>query len=197
MPPRLRLPQPLQGLLKRNVFTPASHRTLIAAPKANSGPLMERRSDRALPSVTSSSHRWLRSLPIFALVMGVSMFAIFNYQKQSSSIVSSTLYSLRTNARARELLGDEVYFASQIPWIHGEMNQLHGRIDIRFWVKGTRQMALMRFKSSRKQRMGYVSFAPMAYYFEETSERRTKNGLLTWLCSSQLQSGVSNWRTEE
>lgn len=116
---------------------------------------MERRSDRELPAIESNM-RWFKSLPIFLAVMGISMGAIFNYQKQSSSVVTSTLYSLRTNARARELLGDEVYFASQIPWIHGEMNQLHGRIDINFWVKGTRQKALMRFKSTRKQRMGYV-----------------------------------------
>lgn len=117
---------------------------------------MERRGDRELPS-DESSRLWLKSVPIFVLVMGISMAAIFNYQKQSSSIVTSTLYSLRTNTTARELLGDEVYFASQVPWIHGEMNQLHGRIDINFWVKGTRQKALMRFKSTRKQRMGIVS----------------------------------------
>ncbi|KAK4992826.1 cytochrome oxidase assembly protein 1 [Elasticomyces elasticus] len=87
--------------------------------------------------------------------MTVSMLAIFNYQKSSSSIVSSTLYALRTNRRAREVLGDEIYFANKIPWIWGEMNQLHGRIDIQFWVKGTRAKALMRFHSQRKTRMGY------------------------------------------
>ncbi|KAL1303802.1 hypothetical protein AAFC00_000265 [Neodothiora populina] len=167
MPARLRFPGSLAFFAKRvpqnasssTTTSPfaslrSSRRTLIAAPKPNSGPLMERRSDRALPNL-SSSRRWIRSIPVFVLVMGVSMAAIFNYQKQSSSIVTSTLYSLRTNARARELLGDEVYFASQIPWIHGQMNQLRGKIDIYFWVKGTRQQALMRFKSSRKQRMGY------------------------------------------
>ena len=160
MPPRLQFPQ-LLG--KSNIFArrnglvaQPARRTLVAAPKPNSGPLMERRGDRALPSI-EGNNRWLRSIPIFALVMGVSMAAIFNYQKQSSSVVTSTLYSLRTNPRARELLGDEVYFASQIPWIRGEMNQLKGRINIRFWVKGNRQQALMRFRSERKLRMGYVS----------------------------------------
>lgn len=130
-------------------------RTMIAAPKPGSGPLMSRRADRELPSITNS-RRWLYSIPIFALIMGFSTAAIFNYQKSSSSVVSSALYSLRTNPQARELLGDEIYFASKFPWIKGEMNQLHGRINIRFWVKGTRQMALMRFKSERKYRMGYV-----------------------------------------
>ena len=120
---------------------------------------MERRSDRALPSI-QSSWRWLRTLPIFLMIMTASTLAIFNYQKQSSSVVSSTLYALRTNSDARRLLGDEIYFASKIPWISGEINQLHGRIDISFWVKGTQGKGLMRFKSERKTRMGYVSFMP-------------------------------------
>ena len=51
----------------------------------------------------------------------------------------------------------EIYFAHQIPWISGEINQLHGRIDISFRVKGTKGRGLMRFKSVREGRMGYVS----------------------------------------
>nr|POE52122.1 cytochrome c oxidase assembly factor 1 [Quercus suber] len=112
-------------------------RTLTAAPGPNSGPFLERRSDRELPSL-ASSNRWLRTLPIFAAIMVGSALAIFNYQKSNSSVVSSTMYALRTSPQAREILGDEIYFASQLPWISGEMNQLHGVIDISFWVKGTR-----------------------------------------------------------
>lgn len=88
------------------------------------------------------------------------MLGIFNYQKQSSSIVSSTLYALRTSPRAREILGDEIYFAQQIPWISGEMNQLHGRINISFWVKGTKAQGKMKFRSIRPDRMSYVSSSP-------------------------------------
>ena len=80
--------------------------------------------------------------------------AIFNYQKASSPIVSGTLYALRTNPRARALLGDEIYFKHQIPLVRGEMNQLHGRIDIRFAVKGTRSAAVMRFASHRLSARG-------------------------------------------
>ena len=118
---------------------------------------MERRADRALPSVSASSFRWLRTVPIFAVIMIASTLGIFNYQKQSSSVVNSTLYALRTNPEARAILGDEVYFASKIPWISGEINQLHGRINISFWVKGTKAKGLMTFKSERKTRMGFVS----------------------------------------
>lgn len=154
------LTRPLQSLFRRHV---APRRTLTAAPKPNSGPLMSRRNDRELPSI-ASSHRWLRTIPVFLFVMTVSSLAIFNYQKSSSSVVNSTLYALRTNPQAREILGDEIYFANKIPWIWGELNQLHGRIDIQFWVKGTRQKALMRFNSERKTRMGNVSVLPVCHY---------------------------------
>lgn len=132
-------------------------RTLIAAPTPGSGPLMSRRADRELPPIISSSRRWLRTLPIFLTILVVSSLGIFNYQKASSPIVNATLYALRTSKKAREVLGDEIYFASQMPWIWGEMNQLHGRINISFGVKGTKAKGTMRFKSVRKTRMGYVS----------------------------------------
>lgn len=113
---------------------------------------MERRPDRELPNI--EGFRWWRTMPIFLAVIALSSLAIFNYQKLSSPIVASTLYSLRTNKRARELLGDEIYFAQQIPWIAGEMNQLRGRIDIRFSVKGTRSSGVMRFASVRPSPRG-------------------------------------------
>ena len=72
--------------------------------------------------------------------------------------MNSTLYALRTNPKVRDVLGDEVYFASKIPWIAGEMNQMQGRIDISFWVKGTKGVkGKMRFRSVRRTRMGLVS----------------------------------------
>ncbi|THY99830.1 DUF1783-domain-containing protein [Aureobasidium pullulans] len=154
MPPRLPLRKPLEALFKRNNATNLTcRRTLIAPPKPNSGPLMERRADRALPDMTPSKS-WMITAPLFLAAMAASTLAIFNYQKQNSSVVTSTMYSLRTNALAREILGDEVYFASKIPYIGGEINQLHGKIDVVYWVKGTRQQAKMRFKSHRPTRMG-------------------------------------------
>ncbi|EED23647.1 conserved hypothetical protein [Talaromyces stipitatus ATCC 10500] len=129
-------------------------RSLIPAPSANSGPLLDRRADRELPA-PESQFRWVRTLPIFAVLVGAAMFGIFNYQKSSSSVVSSTLYALRTSKQAREILGDEIYFAHKIPWISGTMDQLHGKIDISYWVKGTRSQGKMRFKSVRPDRMSY------------------------------------------
>lgn len=98
--------------------------------------------------------RWMRTMPLFLVVLICSTLAIFNYQKSSSSVVSSTMFALRTSPKAREYLGDEIYFAHKMPWIWGEMNQLHGRIDIQFEVKGNKNTGTMRFKSNRPTRMG-------------------------------------------
>ena len=64
------------------------------------------------------------------------------------------MYALRTSPKAREYLGDEIYFAHKMPWIWGEMNQLHGRINIQFEVKGKKNSGTMRFKSFRATRQG-------------------------------------------
>ena len=126
----------------------------IPPPTEASGPLLTRLPNRALPSM-AKSYTWLKTLPIFILVITISSLGIFNYQKSSSSTVNSILYALRTNETARELLGDEIYFASKVPWIRGELNQLHGRIDISFWVKGRRQQGRVKFASVRKRRDGF------------------------------------------
>ncbi|KAI1460906.1 DUF1783-domain-containing protein [Annulohypoxylon moriforme] len=127
-------------------------RTLVSAPKPGDGPLMERRPDRELPNI--QNFKWGRTFPIFVAIIAASSVAIFNYQKLSSPVVASTLYALRTNQKARDYLGDEIYFKHQIPWISGQMNQLRGRIDITFPVKGTRATAVMRFTSARPSARG-------------------------------------------
>ncbi|KAH6850957.1 cytochrome oxidase complex assembly protein 1-domain-containing protein [Chaetomium sp. MPI-CAGE-AT-0009] len=129
-------------------------RTLVSAPKPGDGPLMERRPDRELPSLEQTTFRWSRTLPLFGAVLIIASISIFNYQKLSSPVVGATLYALRTSDKARAHLGDEIYFAQQIPWISGEMNQLHGRIDITFRVKGTRGGGVMKFTSSRPSPRG-------------------------------------------
>ncbi|KAJ2898731.1 hypothetical protein MKZ38_003684 [Zalerion maritima] len=124
----------------------------VPAPRMGDGPLLERRPDRELPDPPRSF--WGKSLPIFFAIVALSSVAIFNYQKMSSSVVSSTLYSLRRSAKARAALGDEIYFKHSIPWISGEMNQMHGRINISFGVKGTKTSATMRFASFRPSARG-------------------------------------------
>ncbi|KAL8972329.1 MAG: hypothetical protein Q9183_000611 [Haloplaca sp. 2 TL-2023] len=116
---------------------------------------MTRRADRALPPIPSSRKLWLKTFPIFLVVITASALAIFNYQKASSSIVNATLYALRTSEIGKRELGEQIYFRDKFPWIWGEMNQLHGRIDVTFGVKGTKGSGMMRFKSIRRTRMGF------------------------------------------
>ncbi|KAK5194409.1 cytochrome oxidase assembly protein 1 [Exophiala xenobiotica] len=125
-------------------------RPLVPPPREGSGPLLSRRPDRALPDISSTSI-WLKTLPVFVLLVGLSSLAIFNYQKSSSSTINSILYALRTNPHAREILGDEIYFASKVPWIRGELSPLQGTIDITFWVKGNKATAQTKFVSIRKR----------------------------------------------
>ena len=139
--------------------TPAIYRlasTVTSTPQSGS-PFMSRQANRPLPDIPRPGRRWARTLPIFFTIITLSALGIFNYQKASSSVVSATLYALRTSPRAREVLGDEIYFRDKVPWIWGELNQLHGKIDVRFGVKGKKAKGMMRFRSVRKGRIGYVS----------------------------------------
>ncbi|QIW98098.1 hypothetical protein AMS68_003616 [Peltaster fructicola] len=82
----------LRHALRRPRFTStqwqSARRTLVAAPRPNSGPLMERRGDRALPAIPST-YGWLKTIPIFLLAMAGCSLAIFNYQKSNSSVGAS------------------------------------------------------------------------------------------------------------
>jgi len=120
------------------------------------------------------SYIWLKTLPLFIALIAASALAIFNYQKSSSSTVNSILYALRTNDTSREMLGDEIYFASKVPWISGELNQLHGKIDITFWVKGNKGRGKVRFVSVRKRRDGFVSFATRLYHNHTDQHRSSR-----------------------
>ena len=134
------------------------HRTVVTLPSHSRDTIASRDPNRPLPPLpTSAFRKWATTLPIFVLLIGASAAAIFNYQKSSSSPVNSTLYALRTNPEARELLGDEIYFRDKIPWVWGECNAVRGRIDIGFAVKGTKETGYMRFRSIRRGgRMGKV-----------------------------------------
>lgn len=84
--------------------------------------------------------------------------------------MSSILYALRTSPTVRDLLGSEIYFASRIPWISGELNQLHGSIDISFWVKGSKQKGLVKFVSVRRRRDGYFETLEWSLKTEDGQE---------------------------
>jgi cytochrome c oxidase assembly factor 1 len=176
-------------------------RTLIPPPKSSTGPLMSRRPDRALPPVESPWRIWLKTMPIFLAVITASALGFFNYQKSSSSVVSATLYALRTNEVGRRELGDEIYFRDRFPWIWGEMNQLRGRINICYGVKGTKAKGLLRFKSERKTRMGRVSALALMERFYHAwrplGDYLSRRADSVRLCSTKRRNGVWKQRMGE
>ncbi|CUS07001.1 unnamed protein product [Tuber aestivum] len=117
------------------------------------GTFTERRPDRQLPGPRKTPIATLLTIPLFASILLLAAVGLFNYQKSSSSVVSSTLYALRVHPVARESLGDDISFKSRVPWIQGTMSQLRGDIDIAYSVKGTKGEGVMRFRSVRG-RMG-------------------------------------------
>ncbi|KAK4228470.1 cytochrome oxidase complex assembly protein 1-domain-containing protein [Podospora fimiseda] len=154
-------------LLLPSISTPPK-RSLISPPKPQDGPLLERRPDRELPNIEPS--RWTRTLPIFISLIALASIAIFNYQKLSSPIVSATLYALRTSEKGRAALGENIYFAQQIPWISGEMNQVRGRINISFRVKGTKGQGVMHFASFRPSPRGVFETTEWWLEYEQQSQ---------------------------
>jgi hypothetical protein len=113
-----------------------------------------------LADVETARRVRLLTVPLFLATVTVTALAFFNYQKQTSSVVASTLYSLRVHPAAREVLGSEIQFKSRVPLIWGTLDQLHGNIDIQYAVKGTKGDGMMRFKSTRKGRMALVRYIP-------------------------------------
>ncbi len=138
---------------------PGMHLSLCLPPRLPASPDSEPVLTTNNADIESSGMKWARTVPIFLAVLLGSTLAIFNYQKSTSPVVASALYALRTSPKARAYLGDEIYFASKMPWIWGEMNQLHGRIDIRFEVKGDKAQGTMRFRSMRRGRQGLFETA--------------------------------------
>lgn len=185
----------------RSCIRSQQRRTLIPPPTKSTGPLMDRRPDRDLPPIESSWRVWLKTMPIFVAVITASALGFFNYQKSSSSIVSATLYALRTNEVGRRELGDEIYFRDRFPWIWGEMNQVHGRINICFGVKGTKAKGLLRFRSERRTRMGRVSALALMESFHHAwrpfGDYLSRFADSVRDCSSRRRNGVWNLKTGE
>ena len=157
---------------------------LVPPPVPGDGPLLERRADRELPKYVPGWMPWAKTFPLFVILITVASLGIFNYQKSSSSVVSSILYALRTNDKVREALGGEIYFRDRVPWIWGKLNQLQGIIDIGFGVKGKQGSGFVRFKSRRKDRMGFYETSEWSLELEDGTllqllEQESKNPLLS------------------
>lgn len=108
--------------------------------------------DRELPDPLKDRTRARVQFVGFWVLMGICALLMFNYEKQNSPVVTTTLHFLRRSQIIRSVLGDEIDFASVYPWISGELNQVKGVVDIKFTVKGSNNQGVVRLVADRKSR---------------------------------------------
>ncbi|SCU77429.1 LADA_0A00408g1_1 [Lachancea dasiensis] len=123
------------AVLLRSLSTHRAAEPLVL--KDKSKPL---RIERELPDPTKDKFKNRLQLGIFVVAIGVSLACIFNYEKTQSPIVSNSLYHMRRSQAIRELLGDSIDFDGLVPWVYGELNQVAGKVDISFYIRGSKNV---------------------------------------------------------
>ncbi|KAF9901365.1 hypothetical protein BX616_002278 [Lobosporangium transversale] len=96
-------------------------------------------------------------LPIYILVgiVGAGFWAgsiavAANHQRQGTSIVRGTLFNVKFDKKAQELLGDNIDFTNKRwPWISGTVAHLKGRVDIEYQVRGDKAEGRIHFVAVR------------------------------------------------
>lgn len=96
------------------------------------------RIDRELPDPTKDVKKRRLQFVAFLGLMGASLAMIFNYEKTQSPVISNTLYHMRRSPKIREVLGDQIDFDGLVPWVSGELNQVSGDVNIKFYLKGSK-----------------------------------------------------------
>ncbi|EMR09119.1 hypothetical protein PNEG_02462 [Pneumocystis murina B123] len=90
----------------------------------------------------------ISGITIWAFVLGVS----FNYQRYCSPVISYLMYELKRSPTVETYLGKNIDFSSKWPWIYGKINNVKGHINISFRVSGSKDSAIVKFKSVRKEK---------------------------------------------
>ncbi|KAF9425474.1 hypothetical protein BGZ94_007494 [Podila epigama] len=96
-------------------------------------------------------------VPLYILlgIVGVGFWAgslavAANHQRQGTSIVRGTLFNVKFDKKAQELLGDNIDFTQKDwPWISGTVAHLKGRVDIEFQVRGDKAEGRVHFVAVR------------------------------------------------
>ncbi|KAL6950787.1 hypothetical protein ACO0QE_000068 [Hanseniaspora vineae] len=89
----------------------------------------------------------------FLVAISVALAVVFNYEKTKSPVVSNTLYQLRRSDRIRDLMGNSIDMYGLMPWVSGELNQVQGKINIKFYVKGSKnKKGIVRLVADRENK---------------------------------------------
>ncbi|KAF9585170.1 hypothetical protein BGW38_003608 [Lunasporangiospora selenospora] len=82
-----------------------------------------------------------------------SIAVLANHQRQGTSIVRGTLFNVKYDTKARELLGEDIDFVNpKWPWISGTIAHLKGRVDIEYQVRGEKAEGRVHFVAIRPVR---------------------------------------------
>ncbi|KAF8629913.1 hypothetical protein AX15_003191 [Amanita polypyramis BW_CC] len=94
--------------------------------------------------------------------IGVAGWALFltyatNQEKISSSVFRSIVRAVRQDANVREHLGGAVrpvpeWWLNGDPYVHGQIGQLQGNVDVSFRIKGSKGAGTVYFTSIRKEK---------------------------------------------
>ncbi|KAG9287952.1 hypothetical protein G9A89_017547 [Geosiphon pyriformis] len=107
------------------------------------------RTPRPLPNPPSRTRYFVyATLGISAWIVAIAV--AWNHERQSTSAIQGSLFNLRYNSEVRHILGENIGFASSWPWISGKVNNLKGRIDARYRVKGDKGTGIVHFHSIRR-----------------------------------------------
>ncbi|KAI8361362.1 cytochrome oxidase assembly protein 1, partial [Mortierella sp. GBAus27b] len=79
-----------------------------------------------------------------------SLAVAANHQRQGTSVVRGTLFNVKFDTKAQELLGDNIDFINpRWPWISGTVAHLKGRVDIEYNVRGDKAEGRVHFVAVR------------------------------------------------
>jgi cytochrome c oxidase assembly factor 1 len=94
--------------------------------------------ERELPEIPNNRNKYIAYAILGVLGWVGALGVLTNYQKQNTSITNSTLFICKYEPNSVEALGEEIDFQQSWPWISGYINHLKGKIDISYWVKGSK-----------------------------------------------------------
>ncbi|RIB09246.1 cytochrome oxidase assembly protein 1, partial [Gigaspora rosea] len=113
---------------------------------------------RSLPEISSKKPRY-----ITYGIIGISLWATaialsFNYQRINSRTVLGSLSNVKHHPKAIQHLGQNINFTAPhwwpFPWVSGNINQLKGVVDFKYWVEGNDGKGSVRFHSIRSLKDG-------------------------------------------
>lgn len=109
--------------------------------------------DVELPDPFKDRKKHRRGFVLFCIAMAGSMFGIIKYEDANSPVVSSTLYTLRRSTAAQQVLGQNITFASVMPWISGTIGAGVGVVNFSYRVKGDKAQGTVHFDARRDPKL--------------------------------------------